>query len=238
MDCRSSLQPLYERLRRAGIHVSRVNRSSGGERFSRTPEPQRNRKRGRSTNSKDSSVRRARISPRHPQTHSSISEYPQADFARCGEMWDFGHPQSAGANIRASARVYAMEAPSASPPVACSSRGIPRLATAAGVSTTDGTLAILATGSLTLEVFRGIIANIPDGTWEFVCHPGYDDDALRATGTRLRTSRQRELERPHLSEIQRGVLSRNMESNSFPIASPEVAHLNDSRSEALIKTRN
>ena len=72
--------------------------------------------------------------------------------------------------------------------------GFRELATAAGVSTTDGTLAILATGSLTLEVFRAIIANIPDGTWEFVCHPGYDDDALRATGTRLRASRQRELE--------------------------------------------
>ncbi len=72
--------------------------------------------------------------------------------------------------------------------------GFRELAAGAGVSTTDGTLAILATGSLTLEVFRAIIGNIPEGTWEFVCHPGYDDDALRATGTRLRASRQQELE--------------------------------------------
>lgn len=65
---------------------------------------------------------------------------------------------------------------------------------AAGLRTTDGTLGIVATGALTLELFRHIVDCIPDGTWEFVCHPGYVDDALRASGTRLLTSRQAELE--------------------------------------------
>jgi hopanoid biosynthesis associated protein HpnK len=65
---------------------------------------------------------------------------------------------------------------------------------AAGLRTTDGVVGIVATGSLRLELFRGLIASLPDGTWELVCHPGYEDDALRATGTRLLGSRRKELE--------------------------------------------
>src|SRR4030095_4429922 len=64
----------------------------------------------------------------------------------------------------------------------------------AGLCTTDGTLGILATGSLTLELFRNILDHIPEGTWEFVCHPGYEDVALRASGTRLLGSRNEEIE--------------------------------------------
>jgi predicted glycoside hydrolase/deacetylase ChbG (UPF0249 family) len=30
---------------------------------------------------------------------------------------------------------------------------------------------------------------MPEGTWEVVCHPGYVDDELRQTHTRLRESR-------------------------------------------------
>jgi len=36
--------------------------------------------------------------------------------------------------------------------------------------------------------------SIPDGTWEFVCHPGYSDAELATIQTRLQQSRQRELE--------------------------------------------
>ncbi|MGA2101796.1 MAG: hypothetical protein ABSG34_11865, partial [Candidatus Sulfotelmatobacter sp.] len=35
--------------------------------------------------------------------------------------------------------------------------------------------------------------SIPDGTWEFVCHPGYNDADLLAANTRLRASREIEL---------------------------------------------
>jgi predicted glycoside hydrolase/deacetylase ChbG (UPF0249 family) len=34
---------------------------------------------------------------------------------------------------------------------------------------------------------------IPEGTWEFVCHPGYNDEELGLVRTRLRESRAREL---------------------------------------------
>ena len=62
-----------------------------------------------------------------------------------------------------------------------------------GVVTPDGTLGIVVTGALDEKLFRGIAAIIPDGTWEFVCHPGYNDDDLKSAKTRLRASRQTEL---------------------------------------------
>ena len=62
-----------------------------------------------------------------------------------------------------------------------------------GFSTTDGTLGIEVTGTLDETLFRVIAASVPDGTWEFVCHPGYNDADLQAAKTRLRDSREMEL---------------------------------------------
>jgi len=63
----------------------------------------------------------------------------------------------------------------------------------AGLLTTEGTAGIVVTGSLDAVGFRRIVESIPEGTWELVCHPGYDDEQLRASGTRLLQSRAREL---------------------------------------------
>jgi hopanoid biosynthesis associated protein HpnK len=62
-----------------------------------------------------------------------------------------------------------------------------------GFSTPDGTLGIEVTGGLDENLFRAIAQSIPEGTWEFVCHPGYNDEDLRAANTRLRESRETEL---------------------------------------------
>jgi chitin disaccharide deacetylase len=62
-----------------------------------------------------------------------------------------------------------------------------------GFITPDGTLGIEVTGALDEKLFRAIAAVIPHGTWEFVCHPGYNDDDLKAANTRLRESRETEL---------------------------------------------
>jgi hopanoid biosynthesis associated protein HpnK len=62
-----------------------------------------------------------------------------------------------------------------------------------GFSTPDGTLGIEVTGALDESLFRVIAQNIPDGIWEFVCHPGYNDADLHAAKTRLRESRETEL---------------------------------------------
>ena len=64
----------------------------------------------------------------------------------------------------------------------------------AGMITTDGTIGMVATGALDEKLFRALIENLPDGTWEFVCHPGYNDPELQSLQTRLRKSREQELE--------------------------------------------
>jgi chitin disaccharide deacetylase len=62
-----------------------------------------------------------------------------------------------------------------------------------GFLTPDGTLGVEVTGTLDESLFRAIVAIIPEGTWEFVCHPGYNDAELQKANTRLRRSRETEL---------------------------------------------
>jgi len=62
-----------------------------------------------------------------------------------------------------------------------------------GFFTPDGTLGIEVTGALDETLFRAISQSVPEGTWEFVCHPGYNDADLQNARTRLRQSREVEL---------------------------------------------
>jgi predicted glycoside hydrolase/deacetylase ChbG (UPF0249 family) len=62
-----------------------------------------------------------------------------------------------------------------------------------GFTTPDGTLGIVVTGALDETLFYAIARSIPEGTWEFVCHPGHNDADLQAAKTRLRESRETEL---------------------------------------------
>jgi predicted glycoside hydrolase/deacetylase ChbG (UPF0249 family) len=64
----------------------------------------------------------------------------------------------------------------------------------AGMTTPDGILGIVATGALDQQLFRLMVENLPDGTWEFVCHPGYNDAELQSVRTRLKASREKELQ--------------------------------------------
>jgi len=63
----------------------------------------------------------------------------------------------------------------------------------ADVVTPDGCVGIAATGGLTPKTFESLIQNLPEGTWEFVSHPGYNDAELDKVQTRLRDSREKEL---------------------------------------------
>lgn len=60
-------------------------------------------------------------------------------------------------------------------------------------ATTDGSLGVLATGTLDEAELKSILRRLPEGTWELVCHPAYLDEELRATRTRLLGSREIEL---------------------------------------------
>jgi chitin disaccharide deacetylase len=66
----------------------------------------------------------------------------------------------------------------------------------AGMLTPDGVIGVVETGALESSgyssLLRETLANLPDGTWEYVCHPGYSDADLRATRTRLLDSREEE----------------------------------------------
>jgi len=73
--------------------------------------------------------------------------------------------------------------------------------------TPDGTVGIVVTGMLNQELFRQMMQNLPEGTWELVCHPGYNDDQLQSIHTRLRRSRAEEL-RILTSSVAREVLTR------------------------------
>ena len=91
------------------------------------------------------------------------------------------------------------------------------------VLTTQGTIGISATGRLNEATLRQIMAALPDGTWELVCHPGYNDADLDAVTTRLRETR--EIERQALlavlSPLGHAVSSPHSHKDSQP-RSPEL----------------
>jgi predicted glycoside hydrolase/deacetylase ChbG (UPF0249 family) len=70
----------------------------------------------------------------------------------------------------------------ASPPIA-----------ARRILTTRGTVGVSATGHLNSSTLAALCRAIPEGTWELVCHPGYNDADLDAITTRLRTEREIEM---------------------------------------------
>ncbi len=66
----------------------------------------------------------------------------------------------------------------------------------AGLLTPDGVVGVIETGSAASpgysSLLRETLASLPEGTWELVCHPGYNDADLRVAGTRLLDSRDEE----------------------------------------------
>ena len=85
-----------------------------------------------------------------------------------------------------------------------------------GFATPDGTLGIEVTGTLDETLFQAIAQSIPDGTWEFVCHPGYNDADLRAANTRLRESRETELRVLTLPAARELLAQEGIELISYP----------------------
>jgi len=68
-----------------------------------------------------------------------------------------------------------------------------RIVAEEGFVTTDGAIGVLATGTLDAETLTSLVSAMPDGTWELVTHPGYNDTALANAGTRLLASRETEM---------------------------------------------
>lgn len=84
-----------------------------------------------------------------------------------------------------------------------------------GLRTTDGSLGVLVTGVLDLQLFTAIADSMPEGTWEFVCHPGYHDADLDQVQTRLRGSREQELQLLTSPEAREVLRQRKVELISY-----------------------
>ncbi|MGA2809036.1 MAG: ChbG/HpnK family deacetylase [Terracidiphilus sp.] len=74
-----------------------------------------------------------------------------------------------------------------------------RIVAEEGFSTTDGAIGVLATGTLDAATIGALLQNLPQGTWELVAHPAYNDADLALARTRLLESR--EVERKALSAV-------------------------------------
>jgi len=68
------------------------------------------------------------------------------------------------------------------------------MAERAGITTADFFCGIAQTGVLTKAGVQKLLSSLPEGTTELMCHPGYVDDDLRKSSTRLQESRETELE--------------------------------------------
>ncbi len=92
-----------------------------------------------------------------------------------------------------------------------------------GFATPDGTLGIVVTGALDETLFCAIANSIPEGTWEFVCHPGYNDADLRTARTRLRESRETELRVLTLPAAREVLAQQGIELISYRDLAPKPA---------------
>jgi hopanoid biosynthesis associated protein HpnK len=68
------------------------------------------------------------------------------------------------------------------------------MAERAGIATADYFCGIAQTGELTHEGVEQLLKNLPEGTTELMCHPGYVDSDLEKSATRLQDSRRVEVE--------------------------------------------
>lgn len=63
-----------------------------------------------------------------------------------------------------------------------------------GLKIPDGNIGIAVTGLMNRELLTRLVESMPEGTWELVAHPGYNDRELSQVRTSLRKSRAVELE--------------------------------------------
>jgi chitin disaccharide deacetylase len=81
-----------------------------------------------------------------------------------------------------------------------------------GLRATDHFTGFLLTDTLTSETLSEALARLPEGSVEFMCHPGYLGEELRRASSRLKEARVRQLEaltspaiRARLAELQIGL---------------------------------
>ncbi len=89
-----------------------------------------------------------------------------------------------------------------------------QLLRASGLRSTDGSIGVSATGSLDAAMLQRLLEHATSGTWELVCHPGYNDAELSLVSTRLRGTRDIERE-ALLKQVPAAVASGQVELINF-----------------------
>jgi predicted glycoside hydrolase/deacetylase ChbG (UPF0249 family) len=96
-----------------------------------------------------------------------------------------------------------------------------KMAERAGISTTDYFCGIAQTGVLTRDGLQRLVEILPEGTTELMCHPGYADEELSKTRTRLQESREAELRILTDAGIRKVVATRGIRLISYKLAAGE-----------------
>jgi chitin disaccharide deacetylase len=90
-----------------------------------------------------------------------------------------------------------------------------RIAEKNEMRTPDHFFGFAATGQLARAGLLSMIRNLPDGTSELVCHPGFNDEELERTGTRLRAEREVELAALTDPGVKKEIVERGVHLMSF-----------------------
>ena len=75
---------------------------------------------------------------------------------------------------------------------------------------------------MTKDGVAQLLRNLPEGITELMCHPGYADEALQQTHTRLQASRQTELEILTDVEIRNLVASQGIRLIDYGLVASET----------------
>jgi hopanoid biosynthesis associated protein HpnK len=92
----------------------------------------------------------------------------------------------------------------------------------AGISTADYFCGIAQTGEMTKEGVARLLRHLPEGTTELMSHPGYADQELQNSATRLQASRQTELEILTDVEIRNLVASQGIRLIDYGFVASEI----------------
>jgi predicted glycoside hydrolase/deacetylase ChbG (UPF0249 family) len=90
-----------------------------------------------------------------------------------------------------------------------------RVLTRHGCRTTDQFAGFQITGAFRAQELVALLGVLPEGTTELMTHPGYCTDALRQAKTRLKESRQHELEALTAPEVRQALQDNHIELLSY-----------------------
>jgi predicted glycoside hydrolase/deacetylase ChbG (UPF0249 family) len=129
----------------------------------------------------------AGIAPTHLDTHKHTHMLPPVASAIARLVQDFGirwvrRPFDFGLSSGMAARLMRTQR-----------NGLQRKLRDAGARSTDHFAGFALTGFLDEAKLLRLIPELPDGSTELMCHPGFCRDELRASPTRLKESREIEL---------------------------------------------